>query len=355
MISYDVVEHGKPLQRVLKETPRPKGTEVLVRITRSGVCHSDLHIWDGYFDLGGGRKFYVKDRGCIPPFTMGHEPFGIVEAIGPRAEGVKIGARRVVFPWIGCGKCAVCKAGQDNYCLSQKFLGVYMRGAFGTHLLIPHPKYLVDSSGVDDAFAATLACSGLTAYSAINKLPVLGPKDWVAVLGCGGLGLVAVSIMKAKGIRNVIACDVDEVKLAAAKRLGARLALDTRAPDAAQRLVQLSGGNLAGAIDFVGMPATLNLAYPVLRKGGRYILCGLFGGEVSLSLPPIAQRAVGIIGSYVGNLQELKEVVALAKKKALKPTPMETRPASELNRSLEELKAGKILGRVVLDLETEAA
>ncbi|MBI3375855.1 MAG: alcohol dehydrogenase catalytic domain-containing protein [Betaproteobacteria bacterium] len=355
MISYDVVEHGKPLQRVLKETPRPKGTEVLVRITRSGVCHSDLHIWDGYFDLGGGRKFYVKDRGCIPPFTMGHEPFGIVEAIGPRVEGVKVGARRVVFPWIGCGKCAVCKAGQDNYCLSQKFLGVYMRGAFGTHLLIPHPKYLVDSSGVDDAFAATLACSGLTAYSAINKLPELGPKDWVAVLGCGGLGLVAVSIMKAKGIRNVIACDVDDVKLAAAKKLGARLALDTRAPDAAQCLGQLAGGNLAGAIDFVGMPATLNLAYPVLRKGGRYILCGLFGGEVTLPLPPIAQRAVGIIGSYVGNLQELKQVVALAKKKSLRPTPMETRPASELNCSLEELKAGKILGRVVLDLETEAA
>ena len=323
MISYDVVEHGRPLQRVLKETPKPKGTEVLVRITRCGVCHSDLHIWDGYFDLGGGRKFYVRDRGCVPPFTMGHEPYGVVEALGPRAEGVKIGARRVVFPWIGCRKCAVCKAGQDNYCLSQKFLGVYARGAFGTHLLIPHPKYLVDSSGVDDAFAATLACSGLTAYSAINKLPDLGPKDWVAVLGCGGLGLVAVSIMKAKGIRNVIACDVDEGKLAAAKKLGARLALDTRAPDAAQRLGQLAGGNLAGAIDFVGMPATLNLAYPVLRKGGRYILCGLFGGEVTLPLPPIAQRAVGIIGSYVGNLQELKEVIALAKKKTLKPTPID--------------------------------
>ena len=355
MISYDVVEHGRPLQRVLKETPKPKGTEVLVRITRSGVCHSDLHIWDGYFDLGGGRKFYVKDRGCAPPFTMGHEPFGVVEALGPRAEGVRIGARRVVFPWIGCRKCAVCKAGQDNYCLSQKFLGIYARGAFGTHLLIPHPKYLVDSSGVDDAFAATLACSGLTAYSAINKLPALGPKDWVAVLGCGGLGLAAVSIMIAKGIKNVIACDVDEGKLAAAKKLGAKLTLDTRVPDAVQRLGQLAGGNLAGAIDFVGMPATLNLAYPVLRKGGRYILCGLFGGEVTLALPPLAQRAVGIIGSYVGNLQELKEVIALAKKKALKPTPMETRPASEINRSLEELKAGKILGRVVLDLETESA
>jgi D-arabinose 1-dehydrogenase-like Zn-dependent alcohol dehydrogenase len=348
MISYDVIEHGRPLQKVLKETPRPTGTEVLVRITRSGVCHSDLHIWDGFFDLGGGKKFYVKDRGCVPPFTMGHEPFGIVEALGPRAKGVKVGAKRVVYPWIGCRKCAVCKAGQDNYCLSQKFLGVYMRGAYGTHLLVPDPKYLVDASGVDEAFASTLACSGLTAYSAINKFPGLGPKDWIAVLGCGGLGLVAVSILKGRGIRNVIACDVDEGKLAAAKTLGAKLTLDTRAPDAAQRLAALAGGNLAGAIDFVGMPATFNVAYPALRKGGRYILCGLFGGEVTLPMPPIAQRAVGIIGSYVGNLQELKEVVALAKKKKLKPTPVTVRPAGEVTEILENLKAGKVLGRVVL-------
>ena len=100
------------------------------------------------------------------------------------------------------------------------------------------------------------------------------------------------------------------------------------------------------------MPATFNVAYPALRKGGRYVLCGLFGGEVTVSLPPIAQRAVGIVGSYVGNLQELKEVIALAKKKKLKLTPVETRPADEVNRTLDELKAGKILGRVVLDFET---
>ena len=101
MISYQVIEHGKPLQKVVHETPKPQGSEVLVRITRSGVCHSDLHIWDGYFDWGGGKRFYVKDRGCIPPFTMGHEPFGVVEALGPRAKGVKVGQKRLVFPWIG--------------------------------------------------------------------------------------------------------------------------------------------------------------------------------------------------------------------------------------------------------------
>jgi D-arabinose 1-dehydrogenase-like Zn-dependent alcohol dehydrogenase len=134
--------------------------------------------------------------------------------------------------------------------------------------------------------------------------------------------------------------------------MGAALVLDTRAPDAVQRLATLAQGNLVGAIDLVGMPATFMTAYPALRKGGRYILCGLFGGEVTVALPPIAQRAVSITGSYVGDLAELKAVVALAKKKKLKPMPVETRAASEVNRTLDELKAGHILGRVVLDFET---
>ncbi|MGH8676303.1 MAG: alcohol dehydrogenase, partial [Burkholderiales bacterium] len=312
MESWQVIEHGKPLQKVLTETPQPRGTEVLVRITRSGVCHSDLHIWDGYFDWGGGKRFYVKDRGCVPPFTLGHEPFGMVAALGPRAKGVKVGQKRIVFPWIGCGKCSMCRDGLDNYCAAMRTVGVLRPGAYATHLLIPHPKYLVDAGGLDEAFAATLACSGVTAYSAVSKLPKLGARDWVAVLGCGGVGLAAVSVLKARGVRNVIACDLDESKLAAARTLGAKKTLDTQVPDA-QKLQELAGGQLAAAIDFVGMPATHALAYPALRKGGRYILCGLFGGEITLPMPPIAQRAVAMMGSYVGNLQELKAVVALAK------------------------------------------
>jgi D-arabinose 1-dehydrogenase-like Zn-dependent alcohol dehydrogenase len=353
MISYQFLEHGAPLQKRFMDTPRPQGTEVLVRVTRSGVCHSDLHIWDGYFELGAGKRFYVKDRGCMPPWTLGHEPLGIVEAIGPRAKGVKVGQKRLVFPWIGCGKCALCKSGQDNYCVSgTRFLGVNRAGAYSTHVVVPDPKYLIDSSGVDDAFAATLACSGLTVYSASAKLPELGPKDWVAVIGCGGLGLIAISVLRAKGVKNIVGCDIDETKLAAATRQGARTTLDTRAADAVQKLQAIAGGNLAGAIDLVGMPQTAALGTAALRKGGRYVICGLFGGEFTHPLPPIAQRAIGIVGSYVGNLQELKEVVALAKKKKLKPAPVETRPAERANEALEELKAGKVLGRIVLNFET---
>jgi len=350
MISYQIIEHGKPLQKVLSETPQPKGGEVLVRITRSGVCHSDLHIWQGYFDWGGGKRFYVKERGCVPPFTLGHEPLGIVAALGPRARGVKVGQKRLVFPWIGCGKCAVCRAGQDNYCVSgSRILGVNRSGAYATHVLVPDAKYLVDASGIDDAFAATLACSGLTAYSAAAKLPPLAKNDRVAVIGCGGVGLAGIAVLRARGITNIVACDIDPAKLETARKLGAKEGVDTRSPQAAQQLL-----GIAGAIDFVGMPATAALGLAALRKGGRYVLVGLHGGELSHPMPPIAQRAIGIVGSYVGNLQELKAVVQLAKKKKLKPLPVETRPASAANAALEDLKGGRVVGRVVLDFEVTA-
>ena len=290
----------------------------------------------------------------MPPFTMGHEPFGVVEALGSAVSRIdkklKVGQKKLVFPWIGCGKCAVCRAGQDNYCVSgSRFLGVNRPGAYSTHVLVPHPKYLIDTAGIDDSFASTLACSAVTAYSATAKLPVLGPKDWVAILGCGGLGLIGISVLRAKGVKNIIGCDIDDAKLAAAARAGAKKTLNMRSPEAMQALQ-----GVAGAIDFVGSPATAGPGIAALRKGGRYVICGLFGGELSHPLPPIAQRAIGIVGSYVGNLQELKEVVALAKKKKLKPTPVETRPAAQANGALEHLKAGKVLGRVVLDFESVA-
>jgi D-arabinose 1-dehydrogenase-like Zn-dependent alcohol dehydrogenase len=348
MISYQIVEHGKPLQKAVMDTPKPQGSEVLMRITRAGVCHSDLHIWDGYFDLGGGKRFYVKERGCLPPFTLGHEPFGVVEELGKKAKGVKPGQKRLIYPWIGCGKCAVCKSGQDNYCVSgSRFLGVNRPGAYATHMLVPDPKYLIDTTGIDDSFACTLACSAVTVYSAINKLPPLGPKDAVAVLGCGGLGLIAISVLRAKGVKNIVGCDIDDAKLVAARAQGAKSTLNTRAADAAQ---QLQG--IAAALDLVGAPATAALGIAALRKGGRYVICGLYGGELVHPLPPIAQRAIGIVGSYVGSLQELKEVVALARKGKIKAAPVETRPASEANAALEDLKAGRVLGRIVLDFET---
>jgi D-arabinose 1-dehydrogenase-like Zn-dependent alcohol dehydrogenase len=353
MLSYDVVEHGKPLQARIRETPEPQGSEVLVRITRSGVCHSDLHIWEGFFDWGGGKRFYVKERGCVPPFTVGHEPYGVVEKLGPHAIGVRPGDKRLVYPWIGCGKCPVCEAGNDHLCLNTRFVGVVRPGAYATHIVVPDARYLVDASGIDEAWAATLACSGLTAYSAIAKLPELAPRDWVAVLGCGGLGLAAIAMLRARGVANIVACDIDAAKLEQARAQGAAAVLDTRGDDAVARLKAQAGDAVAGALDFVGMPATANLGIGALAKGGHYVLCGLFGGEITLPLPPIAQRAISVRGSYVGSLRELREVVALARSGKLAPLPVQLRKATEaeVNRSMDELRDGRVLGRVVLDFE----
>jgi D-arabinose 1-dehydrogenase-like Zn-dependent alcohol dehydrogenase len=351
MLSWDVIEHGAPLQARIRETPTPCGAEVRVRVLRSGVCHSDLHIWEGYFDLGGGKRFHVRDRGCVPPFTVGHEPWGVVDALGPEAHGVALGDRRIVYPWIGCGACAVCADGDDHLCLATRFVGVTRPGAYATHLIVPDAKYLVDAGDLDPAWAATLACSGVTVHGAIGKLPRLAPRHWVAVLGCGGLGMTAIAMLRARGVERVIACDVDADKLARARGQGAAQVLDTRGPDAVARLQQLADGQLAGVLDFVGMPATATLGIGALCKGGHYVLVGLFGGELTLSWPPIAQRGISIRGAYVGSLRELHEVVALARSGALAPPPIELRPAAEANRSLADLRDGRVSGRVVLDFE----
>lgn len=128
MISYDVCQCGEPLELTERPTPEPKGTEVLLKVVAAGVCHSDLHLSDGYFDIGGGKKMLLADRGIKLPMTMGHENVGDVVAIGPQARGVKAGDRRLVHPWMGCGECPVCKRGDEQLCLTPRSLGVFVPG-----------------------------------------------------------------------------------------------------------------------------------------------------------------------------------------------------------------------------------
>src|SRR6202012_5786236 len=134
MRAWAVVENGAPLQEIELPTPEPKGTEVLIEVTHCGVCPSDLHIWDGYYDLGGGNKMSLKDRGVVLPLAMGHEIVGRVAKLGPDAKGVKVGDLRIVFPWVGCGTCDKCRAEEDNMCLTPRSLGVYQNGGYGTHV-----------------------------------------------------------------------------------------------------------------------------------------------------------------------------------------------------------------------------
>jgi D-arabinose 1-dehydrogenase-like Zn-dependent alcohol dehydrogenase len=347
MLSYDVVRWGKPLEKIERQTPEPKGTEVLTRVKYCGICHSDAHIREGYFDLGGGRRLSMSERGMHPPVTLGHEPFGTVIAAGPEAFDAPVGADRLIYPWTGCGACARCREGLDNYCSTPKMIGIQRPGGYADHLLVPHPRYLIDSSGLDPIWAATLSCSGLSTYSAVLKLKPIPHDEWVAVIGAGGLGLSAIGFLLALGHERIVSVDVADTKLAAATAAGARAILNSSESAAPQKLKEITGGALYGAVDFVGTHETANLALGALRKGGRLILVGLFGGQIRLSIGETILRATAIQGSHLGSVEELKAVVALARKGKIKPIPLQTRPLSEVNRTLDELKAGKILGRVV--------
>ena len=346
MISQDIVEWGKPLQQALRKTPSPQGTEVLVKVKFCGVCHSDVHIRDGYFDLGGGRKFQMAERGMKLPVTMGHEPFGTVLSGGPQAGVLPIGEDRLVYPWTGCGKCDRCVEGIDNWCPAPRYIGIQTSGGYADHVLVPHSRYLIDSTGIDPSFAPILACSGLTTYSAARKLMPCKPSDWIVIMGAGGLGLMAVAMLKAMGHENIAVCEIDPSKWSTARDMGAKETFNPLEEDSLSKIQALQGG-VWGVIDLVGAQNTANLGIACLRKGGRYVVVGLYGGEIPLSLVTMAQRAITIQGSYVGSLQELREVVALAQSGKLKSIPIATCSMDEISAVLDRLKAGTVLGRVV--------
>ncbi len=166
---FQVCVCGKPLQLNEKPTPRPTGTEVLLKVLAAGVCHSDLHLNDGYFDLGGGKRMSLEDRGMKLPVTLGHENVGEVAAVGPGVDGIKIGARMLADPWIGCGTCAACRRNEDNLCMAMRSLGVFINGGYADYMMVPHPRYLFDIGDLPPERTAPLACSGVTTFGALKK------------------------------------------------------------------------------------------------------------------------------------------------------------------------------------------
>lgn len=166
---YCLTRNFAPLERMEAELPVPKGDEVLVRMTAAGVCHSDIHIWEGEYDIGGGKKMNLKDRGITMPLTMGHEIAGQIVAVGPDAKDTAIGTSVVVYPWIGCGQCPSCLRDEENYCLKTRSMGVFQAGGYAQYVLVPRSKYCLDIRSLDPAETAPLACSGVTTFSAIKK------------------------------------------------------------------------------------------------------------------------------------------------------------------------------------------
>lgn len=348
MRSYQIVAWGEPLEPRDDDTPEPRGTEVLVRISACGVCHSDLHIWDGYFDMGGGQRVTLAERGVALPLTLGHEIAGEVVAVGAEAVGAEVGDKRVVFPWLGCGDCAVCRRGEDLLCVAPRYLGTRVHGGYSDHVMVPHPKFLIDYSGVPTNLACTLACAGLTAYSALKKAMPLGQDDHFVIIGAGGVGLSAVHIAPALVEANMIVADVDAEKRSAARQAGAGETIDNGEDDAVARVLKMTGGGVAAAIDFVGVPETTRFGIDVLRKGGTHVVVGLHGGALTVPLPLFPFKMMSVKGSFVGSLAELGELMDLVKAGRVPPIPVEARPLSAANQALDDLREGRVLGRVVL-------
>ncbi len=354
MHAWAVVENGAPLVRIEKPTPEPQGTEVLVEVTHCGVCHSDLHFWEGFYELGGGKRMMLAERGVTLPRAIGHEILGRVAKLGPEAEGVAIGDRRIVYPWVGCGHCRRCRAGEDNLCASQRSLGVMQDGGFGSHVVVPHSRYLVDPGEVDPAVAATFGCSGITVLSAIRKLMPLEPQDPVVLVGAGGLGLAAIAMLRALGHEAIVSVDVSEPKRAAALEAGATAVVDGTAADVTGAIVKAAGGPVLGVIDFVNGSATARFALDTLAKGGRMVQVGVFGGELTLSLIGLIFRASAIMGSNTGSVADLHEVARLARAGKLAPLPVTRVARDDANEALMRLRDGRVTGRLVLSADAAA-
>ena len=348
MKAYQITNWGEKLKENEIPIPKPEGTEVLIKIRASGICHSDIHIWDGYFDLGNGKRISLEDRGLKLPFTMGHEPVGEVVALGPDARDVDIGDRRIVYPWIGCGVCKVCRNGDELLCNNPITVGTRRDGGYAEYLLAPHAKYLVSYDGVDEAFAATAACSGITAYSALKKLKYLTPDQAVLIIGAGGVGLAGVGMAKAILKGRVLVADVDPLKREAALKAGADEVIDNSSSDSIKELLRLTDGGPHGVVDFVGAPATSSLAFQVLAKGGTLVVVGLYGGSMDLSLSMLPLKVGNIVGSYVGTQQDLEELLDLVRDGLVTPVPIIKRQLSEAPMAIQDLRSGKDIGRYVL-------
>jgi alcohol dehydrogenase/propanol-preferring alcohol dehydrogenase len=348
MLSYQVQEFGKPLAQVVRDTPQPQGSEVILRIAACGVCHSDVHLHDGYFDLGGGNKLDMT-RTLQPPRTLGHEIAGTVVAVGPDAQGVAVGDRRVVFPWIGCGQCALCAAGSEHLCNAPRALGIHRDGGFADHVSVPHPRYLLAFDPLPEDQACTYACSGLTAYSALKKVAPLGDQDALLVIGAGGVGLSGIRLARELFPQaKIIVAEVDHGKWDIAREAGASEVIDPTADGAAKALVKGSGGGVAAAVDFVGAASTFAFAFGVLRKAGKLVCVGLFGGATPIVPAMISMKAVSVIGSYVGSLAEMQELMTIARKGKLPGLPLTTQPLAQATQALDDLRAGRIRGRAIL-------
>jgi D-arabinose 1-dehydrogenase-like Zn-dependent alcohol dehydrogenase len=346
-----LIAYGAPLVATTAELPPPQGSEVVVRVVRCGVCHSDLHMQDGYFRLAGDKRLDIT-AGRTLPFTLGHEIAGIVEDAGPAARSdpnASPGRSVAVYPWIGCGACAACRRDEENLCAAPRHLGIAVDGGFASHVLVAHPRYLLDHAPLGAALAGALMCSGLTAYAALKRFErrAGGPRGPILLVGLGGVGMMALALARHLFEEPPLVADIGAAKRNAALAAGAAAAFDPADPGARKAVLAATGG-VIGACDFVGSDASLAFATGVLAKGGKVVVTGLIGGGFATPAAMFALRAMTIEGVLTGTLAEARELMALARGGAAPSIPIAERPLAEAQAALDDLRAGRVVGRVVL-------
>ena len=347
MRCFHLTAFHQPLLPVDRPMPVPTGTQVVLQVLAAGVCHSDLHVQDGHVDLGNGQVASFEAR-CKLPLTLGHETTGTVVALGPDATGVALGDKALVCGWIGCGQCAFCRQGDEHYCADSRFLGVSRDGGFADHIVVPHSRYLIELAGLDPVAAAPLACAGLTTYSALKKAGALLAQQPIVVIGAGGLGLMALNVLRLMGGHGAVVLEIDPAKRQAALAAGALAAIDPAAADADAQVRLAVGGPVVFVLDFVGSAATASQGFRLLDRGGKLLVVGLLGGAMSLPVPLLAIKAASIQGCYIGSPGELRELMALVRDKGMPAVPLDRRPLEAANQAMDDLRAGRVVGRVVL-------
>lgn len=349
MVSARIVKTNDPLVIEDVNIPKPKNLQVLVKVKAAGICHSDLHLWEGGYMGAGGKFMKVEDRGVHFPLTPGHEVSGVIEEIGESVLHFQKGDNVLVYPWIGDQICRSCKSGDEHLCEAPQTLGIYQDGGYSDLLLVPSFKYLIKLSDIDFNSSASLACSGLTAYTAIKKSAAI-PGENLVIIGAGGLGLMAVQIAKSITNANVVIMDVDDEKLKEAKKLGADITVNSMSTDPVKAIKDITNGKGCEVlVDFVNNNKTAPTAIEVLRKRGRYIMVGLFGGSLELNLPLVPLRAFTITGAYTGGFNDLVELVSLFKAGKINSVVSKHYKLEEANNALEDLKNRKIIGRAVFN------
>lgn len=350
MKSAKITEINQPLQIQENKTPKPKGSQVLVKVQSSGVCHSDIHLWEGGYEGPQGQFLKTTDRGVKYPLTPGHEIAGVIDSLGEQTEGFAKNEKVLVFPWIGEGLCPACRTGEENLCDKPRSLGIYNDGGYADYVLVPSYKYLVKlGDEIDTDTSAPLSCSALTAYGAV-KNGNLTPNDNVVIVGTGGLGLMAIQLAKAITGSRIIALDRDDNKLKAAKENGADNIINSQKEDPVKAVMELTEKLGADAvIDFVNASSTVETDINFLRRRAKLVLVGLFGGELKLNLITMPTRSYKLIGSYTGSMNDLIELVSLAKRGIIKPIISNKFRLDEATKALRMLKDGKILGRGVIN------